>query len=287
MKYIITSGCSFSDPNGNPKTWVKNLEELLPSDSFTFIHRGIGCSGNKWISLSLIYEINKLKKRGIASKDIIIIPMWSGIHRVDFVVNENELHNYKKIVYSRDNPPGINNFEKGFITKNNYSDTGLLTSGGFYNGTSKKEHDYYINQYYTEFYTFESGWVNALTHILLLQNLAARENIPILNLSWQSIFEVPLNDDSRCGHSANIEMYNNLSNMNESYPAYSFLYELIDFTTWWLYSSDQIKTGGLGDWANFNNMPLHRSHPTEVAHSKFTKEIIIPELDKRFNLTNN
>lgn len=285
MKHILTSGCSFSDPNGKPKTWVRFLE-----DHFTdikFIHRGIGCSGNKWIALSLIYEINKLLKSGVDKKDIIVIPMWSGIHRVDFIVNEEDFLDYKKIVADRDHPPGINSFIKGFVTKENYHNSGLLTTGGFYNGDGKKLHDKYIRQYYEDFYVFEAGWVNTLTNILLLQNICKINNISLLNLSWQSIFDLPLYDHARSGHADNMNAYENLTNMNTHYPTYSFLYDLIDFDLWWFCELNNFKTGGLGDWCNFNNMPLAGSHPILEAHSKFVDEVVIAELKNRFNVMEN
>jgi len=87
MKYIVTSGCSFSDPTTTEhKTWPVQLEELYPNHKIY----GLGCcgQGSDWISKSIIYKVNELLKSDINTSEILILCCWSGLDRRSILVNK-------------------------------------------------------------------------------------------------------------------------------------------------------------------------------------------------------
>lgn len=285
IKYIVTSGCSFSDPKGNPTTWPIWLENSL--SNIKFIHKGLGCSGNTYIYLSLVHEIDKLINTGVSPSEILVIPMWSGIHRKDFFVNDKETVEYKSVLKERDHPPGINSLDGSFITKNNYQSSGLLTSGGFQHNRGNFIIDNYLYEYYLNYYTFEGGWANTLMCVTGLQTLCSSTGVNLLNLSWQNIFTVPDNDDGRGGHcSSNKIDLTTVTPNNDRYPAYKFLYNFIDFNKWWTFDNPHIKKGGLGEWCLYNDYPLDGNHPIKEAHKAFVKDVVISEIRSRYDISN-
>ena len=83
-KHIITSGCSFTNCG---KSWPYHIEGHE-------VHNvGTVGAGNGYISRAAIWQCEDLIKRGIPSKDIEIIIMWSGIDRFEVLSSkENPLH---------------------------------------------------------------------------------------------------------------------------------------------------------------------------------------------------
>ena len=86
-KHIITSGCSFTNCG---KSWPYHIEGHE-------VHNvGTVGAGNGYISRAAIWQCEDLIKRGIPSKDIEIIIMWSGIDRFE-VYHQKKIH-YIKII---------------------------------------------------------------------------------------------------------------------------------------------------------------------------------------------
>ncbi len=104
---LVTSGCSFTAYDGCWPYWlVRKLIQDNPETDISLINTGYGGQGNEIISRKAIYSVNKLLKKGIKSKDILVGIMWSGADRKSFYSDE-------KTVLQRwfgvDNPLDITN----------------------------------------------------------------------------------------------------------------------------------------------------------------------------------
>jgi len=91
MKYVLTSGCSFtknkrfipSQLGENQQTrysWPEALQTEL-GDSYKVINLGSATNDNVSIIRILLYWINKLHEKGVNYEDIIIGAQWSDPHR--------------------------------------------------------------------------------------------------------------------------------------------------------------------------------------------------------------
>ena len=83
-KYIITSGCSYSDVSLN--AWPKHIKKFLPN--LSVINKGASSRGNDYISRTIIHSVQSLLKQGVDSNKIFVIGCWSGMQRHDILINE-------------------------------------------------------------------------------------------------------------------------------------------------------------------------------------------------------
>ena len=84
LKYIVTSGCSFT---AYDRCWPYRLIEQL-GGNYSLINDSHGSTGNAFISRRIVYQIGKLLAQGIDPKDIIAGAMWSG-------ANRGNIHDYR------------------------------------------------------------------------------------------------------------------------------------------------------------------------------------------------
>ena len=116
MRYILTSGCSFTkigffDPlkikNGfiqekhvNPKfyKWGDWLQEIYGKD-YSIINLGSQTNDNVTISRTIYYWVNKLMSEGVNSTDISVIIQWSTPQRTNFYVPKEKTKNLKNSEY--------------------------------------------------------------------------------------------------------------------------------------------------------------------------------------------
>ena len=93
-RYLITSGCSFSETHSSHyKSWPENLVESL--DSYNLISKGLASQGNGLISRGIIYEVSKKLKDGVLAKDILVGVQWSGPDRMDFLFDGRQFAKHK------------------------------------------------------------------------------------------------------------------------------------------------------------------------------------------------
>ncbi|NDB29312.1 hypothetical protein EB151_07170 [archaeon] len=99
MKYILTSGCSFTknkrfraealgENTSNRYSWPEGLQKQL-GDSYNVINLGSATNDNVSIIRILYYWINKLNEKGIKYDDMIIGIQWSDLHREAFYFNKD------------------------------------------------------------------------------------------------------------------------------------------------------------------------------------------------------
>ena len=112
MKYLVASGCSFTDENANHasqsgpnfyrslfegnteapreaefETWVSPLAKIFGASIYNY---GMNSSGNSLISRKAIFGVSQLLKKGVDPKDILCGVEWSGPDRHDFMLESQK-----------------------------------------------------------------------------------------------------------------------------------------------------------------------------------------------------
>ena len=92
MKYLITSGCSFSHHwthPGAPDGWIELLEKRLRErhPELTALHVGHNGHGQEMIQKKVTLTAVELLRQGVSSQDIIVVVMWSGTYRKSWYID--------------------------------------------------------------------------------------------------------------------------------------------------------------------------------------------------------
>ena len=87
MKHLVTSGCSFSDPNNEQRTWPAYLKDLI-QDEYHVYYLGACAQGEDYISRSVICRVQQLLKEN-ESDNIFVMVCWSGLQRRAILVNDD------------------------------------------------------------------------------------------------------------------------------------------------------------------------------------------------------
>ena len=159
FKYIIGSGCSFSDSNAS---WLYGF------NTQKIINLAQGGCGNKYIQDSIIKEVYKLLESGVSAYDILVGVQFTGIARLDFIVS--------------DETPTINNSLDDFTWHNKIDEKSAWIHGGGSNSfvrdlDTKTFQDRYFLNYYKYFMTHTENWYNFLVNIITLQSFLKCKNI--------------------------------------------------------------------------------------------------------------
>ena len=164
LEYLITMGCSFT------VDWPYFFGIIVYRE---VIINGRGGVGNFYIVNKLYETIDTLipdegpRRLWIKynSDNSIVIVMWSGIDRVDLVVNDEEFYHFKRVV-SRDQ---------------------WVHSGGKEFNQSRGKDRYWYN-YYKTYHTEEDSYIQTLQHMLGAQEFLTNRKIPYLFLTYKDIF---------------------------------------------------------------------------------------------------
>ena len=258
FKHLVTSGCSFSD-NDFGMRWPHYLAQEL---GVKLYNRGQGSAGNDWISMSAIFQTQKLIESGILPGEICVVVMWSGVNRSGIFINkENPLFsNYISTDVGNTNPvsfcdtnPNVQQpaKEKGFLL-------------GSPHCTWKNSDITKIKKIYLEnFYNEEWQIISSLQYWLNLQWFCKIQGVKLLNLTYMNIFHHPY------GKSHSNKFY-------ETYPdTTKYLFNMIDLNGWWF---DGDNYDGVHEWVKRNGYTLNPGsnlHPSEESYEKFVKEVLL------------
>jgi len=199
MKYLITSGCSFSHHythNGAADGWIEILEKKLRTKNPNLIalHVGHNGHGQEMIQKKVSLAIMELLAQGVAVSDILVAVMWSGTFRKswyidnDMVINEitkNMIHfngGMDPMFLDLKNSYGVD--PKYFKTSNG-SEFPYNPDGGWYttiNGSDCQMQ--FVQQHYMldGFHGHGVGKVHtSLENIIFLQNLCKLKGIQLIN----------------------------------------------------------------------------------------------------------
>jgi hypothetical protein len=290
-KFIIISGCSFSDSGcgGEPFTsatccsdpiitdckvkrvpWPTMLHNMYPEIQ---IENYAACGhGNDWVSMSIIAGCQRLLKWDVRPEEIFVLAQWTGMQRRALLVNEETTNMHFQFKDLKD---------EAKIGITNALPIGLWVD------------------YDTEFAKVlpaEQSLLMSLEHILRLQWYLQRNNINFKFFSFNDIFtDIP---KDKCGFRDD-EIYRGeekdfTKTIADIYPSLSYLFEIIDWDTWWMHG----KYGGMQEWimdnvelgldggggGTWKGIPAQQfGHPLTKSHKQFTNEVIVPILGEFLN----
>ena len=260
FKYLISSGCSFSD-NCFGGRWPHFFANSVNAELY---NRGQGSCGNDWISKTAIYEAIGLISAGYDPNQFIIIVMWSGIDRKGIFVSKKETHDYDNLI-NNDHPNPVRFYGEppNEYCKSNIEDGYLVGSMGcnFQNKNITQMKQELIGKFYND----EALAIESYEHFLRLQWFCKSYGIKLINLTYMDIMHYP----NRELNMLTKDYYHNIKH----------LYDMIDFDNWIFWKD----TMGLFEYARDNNLSFYEDkvHPRPEAHKYYVENFLIPELSRR------
>jgi hypothetical protein len=257
-KYIITSGCSYSDVSMN--AWPKYIDELF--DDVIVKNYGSCSRGNDYISRTIISSVQKLLDDGVEPNNIFVLGCWSGLQRRDILINKESVKQH----FSLSHHVTYENDVVLDITEQNTKFTKDLPIGEWES----------FNEEWWKLISEEQGIIISLENILRTEWFLRDKKINYKFFSFVNIFV-----DSHYFEEWNPK-YNTESNTKiiEKYPNTKYLWNMVDWDKWWFWKN----YGGVGNWILENvkggydkdelDGMLGHNHPTEKGHREFAKKIV-------------
>ena len=257
-KYIITSGCSYSDVSMN--AWPKFIDELF--DDVVVKNYGSCARGNDYISRTIISSVQKLLDGGIEPSNILVLGCWSGLQRRDILINKESIKQHFSLSHHNKD-------------ENDLGFTKDLPIGEWEN----------FNEEWWKLISEEQGIVISLENILRTEWFLRDKKINYKFFSFVNIFI-----DSHYFEEWNPK-YNTESDTKiiEKYPNTKYLWDMIDWDKWWFWKN----YGGVGNWILENvkggydedelGGMLGHNHPTEKGHKDFAKKIVSIFINDTYN----
>jgi hypothetical protein len=241
-KKLLVSGCSFTHNNHHtPCTWGNNLAEWAGLD----IHNlGIPGAGNTHIANSIILWIEKHRPD---PADVLIIVMWSGVERVDWITDSN-----------------LSKFKDIYPFTYNYSDSTELVLGGAWwrenNSTSLVEKTL---KNYTKFQNEQSLALTSWLAMTQLTDYLKQRGYAFYYTAWQDLW---------CP-----------GNGTDQWIDYGVALKKLNLTLDhgpWLWSNHNEY---LGNWVKERNYTVgaNDAHPSRIGHEMWCRTVLVPELIKR------
>jgi hypothetical protein len=282
MKYLVTSGCSFTSATrvnlhreddvflNEPKKFYYYPHWLqLKFPDIKVINMGNPGNNNSLIVRSIIYKIKQLLKEGVNPNEIGVICQWSSYFRRSEFVSKD-----KKDIQLNDYKEYANDFikEKKFTGENGfwlelavpdmkYSPIERIGNGKVYN----------CNQlYYETFYNDESRFIEWLEYfdylIQFCENLGINLKCFFMHNSFSLQYDyglMPYNwkDSEQMIESLFVKKeiintWNDQYFRNDIYPYAKYLYDSIDWDKYcWFFEEEGIhKYGGVFEWTIRNQV---------------------------------
>lgn len=268
VKYLVTSGCSFSDNCG--LRWPHYLSKKL---NLILKNRGQGSAGNDYISKSVIHELCKLLKDDIKPSEILCIVMWSGLDRKSIFINKKETLNFDELLNNVDYNINPVNILKSLPNKQCAfgEDSGYLLGSmtcNFNNKNIKKFKKNYILNYYND----ESLAIESYEHFLRVQWFCKSHNIKLINLTYMNIMHYP-------NYFINEKYNQNYKKTGLIFENVKHLDEMINYEDWIFYKD----YFGLYEYTYDNKLSFGSDglHPLEESHEYYVNNFLIKELKNK------
>jgi|TARA_B100001094_G_scaffold277946_1_gene287093 hypothetical protein len=257
-KYIITSGCSYSDVSMG--AWPKHIDEFFPN--VIVKNYGSCARGNDYISRTIISSVQKLLDDGVKPNNIFVLGCWSGLQRRDILINKESVKQHFSLSHHTKKQN-----ELGFTNK---------LPIGEWEG---------FNEEWWKLISEEQGIIISLENILRTEWFLRDKKINYKFFSFVNIFV-----DSHYFEEWNPK-YNTESNTKiiEKYPNTKYLWDMIDWDKWWFWKN----YGGVGNWILENvkggydkdeiGGMLGHNHPTEKGHKEFAEKIVSIFINDTYN----
>ena len=278
MKYLVASGCSFTDESANHASqsgpncyrsmfvgdidaplyaehekWVSSLAKILGANIYNY---GRNSSGNSLISRQAIFGVSQLLKRGVDPKDIVCGVEWSGPDRHDFMLESRKDINDR--LFLMDAPPiPVDSLDRAKQIKFAPGKATWLILNA-----SWSEADPFADLYYNNFFSAVGGKTNTFEKILATQHYL--ESVGV------KYFFTVMSEDT-------------LLLENHYKEDVQYLYDLIDFTKFlpikgmYEWCRDVCLPQGM-EWLEHERRTTSIKHPTAEMNRMFTTEVIVPYL---------
>jgi hypothetical protein len=255
-KYLVTSGCSYSDVSLN--AWPKHINNFLPN--LSTINKGASSRGNDYISRTIINSVQSLLKKGIDPKKIFVLGCWSGMQRHDILINNQSV----KMHYELKEHYNEIHQNKNFIG------------------------DWMIfSEKWWKIIPDEQSYIISLENILRTQWFLQNNHINYHFFTFVNTFAYYNYSEFWKDNHFDKDKTKTIS---EVFPSTKYLWDMIDWNKWWFSNQNY---DGLGNWILQNVKGgydenelggiMGHNHPTKKGHLEFCKKIIIPILRKNFD----
>ena len=242
MKHLVTSGCSFSDPNNEQRTWPAYLKDLIQDEHHVY-YLGACAQGEDYISRSVICKVNQLLKDNNLD-DIFVIVGWSGLQRRAILVNNETIKMHYKL---KDNIVGESESMRG-VPIGSWQD---------------------FDEEYLKIFTEEQNIIISLEHMIRTQDFLRVNNVDYKFFGFNNLF-------------ANLDEENFLTEgrgtrIDKKYPNTSYLFDIMDWDKWWFHN----EFGGLAEWVNenikhgFEGGDKNSGHPLSSSQKLFTEKVVL------------
>ena len=254
-KYIITSGCSYSDISLN--AWPRHIKKFLPN--LSVINKGASSRGNDYISRTIIHSVQSLLKQGVDSNKIFVIGCWSGMQRHDILINEESSKTH-------------------FELQQHYNPSHSEDSIGDWMIFSEK---------FWKIIPDEQSYIISLENILRTQWFLKTYNINFKFLTF--VNTLAYYNHSEFWKDDHFDQ-DKTKTISEVFPSTKYLWDMIDWNKWWFSNKNY---DGLGNWILENveggydeneiGGIMGHNHPTKKGHLEFCRNIIIPMIRRHFD----
>ena len=279
-------GCSFSC-NAHPEV----LQEKLSNIEVDNWSRH-SC-GNKHIMRSVIFACYKHYKKYKTYDNLYVIVQWSGLHRVEKLVTKKETIEYNDYVKNAEVTPIVNwgDWDNGI------KESGWLFGTGWFHLPIWK-------RWFQTIETDEFAFIRTMESILTLQHFFKSKNIEHKMILMENIFNdysvdyfkgatiaEPDSQDSGVlwNHLSKEDSVDNVSKntplFKDKFPNATHLWDMIDWSKWWLYENDIVENGGISEWTLFEGSKPWSTeddvqHPSMENRKLFTEQILLEDIEK-------
>lgn len=276
VKYLVTSGCSFSI--GENECWPKWLSNLLNSNVLYVC--GQSSAGNDWIAMSTIYKVQKLLADGVKPNEILVAVMWSGIDRTSIFISDSETTEFKNLINDTRRQKNPVSLETGLSETVNSS--GWLLGSGICQ-FDNRHINRFKNKYLSTFVNNEWLMIKSINCWLQLQWFCKSYGIRLINQTYMNIWNFPLykyKDKSQHRFCSSRRMIISSDPLPKFYETYkenvSYLYELLDLDDWIFFRDYD----GLYEYTFVNNLEYEEDqfHPSAAAHKHYVENFLWPEI---------
>tara|TARA_Y100001963_G_scaffold140012_1_gene206500 strand:- start:4679 stop:5554 length:876 start_codon:yes stop_codon:yes gene_type:complete len=282
-KIINTMGCSFSCDS-----YPQILQEKYNIDVNSMARHSCG---NEHIMRSVIFGCHKHYQQYKTYDNLYVIVQWSGLHRVEKLVTEKETIEFDDYVKNAEVTPIVNWDE----WDNGVRESGWLFGTGWFHLPIWKK-------WFKMIETDEFAFIRTMESILTLQHFFKSNNINHKMILMENIFNdysvdyykgatisEPNSQDSGVlwNHLSTLDTIENVSRgtslFKDKFPNATHLWDMMDWSNWFLYENDLVENGGMSEWTLFEGSKPWSTeddvqHPSMENRELFTEQVLLGDI---------
>lgn len=288
--YFVSAGCSYSQIPNTDVTWPAHVQKAFNLNDNHVRHLGIGAIGNEMISKLVIYNVNELLKTH-NPEDLLVGIMWSGCDRQLVTIKESErIYSKATKIGVPDSYTELEDVKPYRTHKRNYFQSPTKIACDEYNYYTLNCHwnDELTINYYNRFVDPLGALIKTCENILRTEWFLKQHNIKYFMCAYDfDTFMYAGIPGSIIGYGYDEDCPALSINSNKHYdtidhPDVKYLYDMID-QKYWLPITD------LGHWvrnvSKYDFRDPNDPHPSTEHQIDFTNKIILPFLEKNYNIS--